>query len=837
MSGIDTVLFQTTQELLVNQRAALFAVLAIAAAGCNSGSTVTVTQLAPGSAQCPNGGVEIKVGGGQPQDVCNGTNGSNGGLGTLVVTAPLLPGDTNCPAGGVLISSGLDNGAGGGTAGDGILQTGEVLSSEVICNGDTGARPGLLTPPSGPAGAFTINANGGGGGVDGGAGGEIQINESVGGYGGAVKIFRTGLADATFAFPLTVPAPTQGSNPYNIPSSITISPQASAAPSLTALTPFTYGGNLYLATGTATAAQPVTSLTIAASATVTFAMTSAAVPANSAISLNFVDGVANKGTILAGASSTANVTGSLTINCSDYFGDVGSKITTTGVAGDATHAGGTAGSISLQTGSFWNKGDFDSSGGTGQTAGSGNSINILSSGPIFNNGNLTSRGGSSLSNANVGGGGGFIQLISYSDLNNQGDLTTSGGTGSTGGNASYIQMNAGSQPAAAPVPLIATGPSAGSLRNKGKLTARGGDSVAGCSTTCGGGGGNFITLGANQGQLISSGNLTAAGGTGVTGNGGPGAPITIQVAGGNVAAGDLTLSGNLDSSGGSGAIAGNYAGAISLTLSNGQSPAGQEIILLGYTSINSNGGGTATGAGGPGGSMTFSNSLGQFANGNNNVPGGAVVVYSDLNCVGGTATGGLGGPAGQVYLTAGSNYFPGAKYEQVLNAGSINVHGGDGATGGGSAGGVSMDGQDGVKNLGTITSTGGNATGATSIGSGYAAVSMNSANGPVDNRNTIDVSGGASKGATTGGPAGTISLIGLSTAESGTLKAIGGAADATTGTGGNGGRVSIAAYSGLSTVTAVIPGGIQVNAGTGHNPGTGGTVTVDGRNVTDSYTH
>src|ERR1041384_1209152 len=87
------------QELHVTHRAALLAVIGIAI-GCNSGTTVTIVQLAPGSAECPTGGVQIKVGGAQPQNVCTGTKGATA-LNARVQTTPLATGAPHCPAGGV----------------------------------------------------------------------------------------------------------------------------------------------------------------------------------------------------------------------------------------------------------------------------------------------------------------------------------------------------------------------------------------------------------------------------------------------------------------------------------------------------------------------------------------------------------------------------------------------------------------------------------------------------------------------------------------------------------------------------------------------------------------
>ncbi len=46
-----------------------------------------------------------------------------------------------------------------------------------------------------------------------------------------------------------------------------------------------------------------------------------------------------------------------------------------------------------------------------------------------------------------------------------------------------------------------------------------------------------------------------------------------------------------------------------------------------------------------------------------------------------------------------------------------------------------------------------------------------------------------------------------------------------------------ATLTGLSPVTAPQPAGIVVSGGAGSTPGAAGTVSVDGRIVTDSWTH
>ena len=69
-------------------------------------------------------------------DGANGTNGTNGHS-TLAIANDEPAGD-NCQFGGTKISMGLDNGDGGGTADDGILQSGEIDTVYFVCHGDGG---------------------------------------------------------------------------------------------------------------------------------------------------------------------------------------------------------------------------------------------------------------------------------------------------------------------------------------------------------------------------------------------------------------------------------------------------------------------------------------------------------------------------------------------------------------------------------------------------------------------------------------------------------------------------------------------------------------------------
>lgn len=76
--------------------------------------------------------------------VCNGaTGGAGGGSTSLMATGTELPG-TNCASGGLKITSGFDDGTGSGTAGNNLLEPGEVRSTNYVCNGLTdGASSGL----------------------------------------------------------------------------------------------------------------------------------------------------------------------------------------------------------------------------------------------------------------------------------------------------------------------------------------------------------------------------------------------------------------------------------------------------------------------------------------------------------------------------------------------------------------------------------------------------------------------------------------------------------------------------------------------------------------------
>ena len=92
---------------------------------------------------CANGGTRIDVGVDdnsngvleaseidQTQYVCDGGSSNN----TMLTSISSPPASMGCDAGGRVIAHGLDNGDGGGTYANGVLETGEIDSSTTFCS-------------------------------------------------------------------------------------------------------------------------------------------------------------------------------------------------------------------------------------------------------------------------------------------------------------------------------------------------------------------------------------------------------------------------------------------------------------------------------------------------------------------------------------------------------------------------------------------------------------------------------------------------------------------------------------------------------------------------------
>lgn len=824
----------------------------ITAVGCGSSSSnVGVTTL-PVGGTCANGGVQVTQPGKPTQIICNGAGGTNG-TNTLVVTTTLTPGDTHCISGGVKIESGLDNGAGGGTSANGKLEPGEVVSTQYVCNGDTGIRLGSLTPPDGGAGTNVLRAVGGPG-TDptgtGGNGGGVRIGFNNGSFGGNLKVFRTGTANANFTFP-AVPAGDLGATPAVFNTNTEVSVQASSPPSpaLAVGTVFLFGvggGATLKVQDTPTSAKPVTGLSIKAGVTVIFDTNETGIVAGDIADVEINGSCRNAGTITAKGSDPAN-SASLKLFCKDYFGDNGSAVSTVGAPGNAVTAGGNGGFIDLEAlaGSALNHGNLLSAGGNGSVGGTGGFSFIFSEYPLYNTGNLTSRGGNALAATSAGGNADYAELASTGSIYNSGNLDSSGGNGtSSGGSAGQNLLFAADTGGPGAVAV-------GGVLNSGNLTANGGNVDPACSGgTCASGSGNQVEVFATGGPLTQTGAVSTKGGNSSAGVGGSGGSVSLHTRDNHTynnvvsVSGDLTLSASIDSSGGSGKTGGS-AGDIDIKADPYNAPAGQEIILYGFPSIHTEGanGGASGGSGG----LIFMYQNENYRN--NQGPGGAVVNYADLSTFGGDAAAGTGGTAGGVDLeTQSSDFLPGVQTEGVVNAGMVSANGGKGTNGGGDANYVYFYGRTGVTNSGNIASRAGNATILGAGGSHFGnEIDFVSDNGPVSNSGNADASGGDGAGAgASGGSAfaaitstrAGIFLAGLGVNNSGSLSVNGGKGDSVSGTAGSGGSVQLFSLSGLSTNTAAAPAGISVKPGpVGFTPGTRGLVIIDGRLATLDWAH
>ena len=112
------------------------------------------TNIGTGGSNCPDGGVQIDVGVDdndngvldsseidQTTYICNGADGNDGADGAdgsaspnTMLTSISTPSLQACSSGGRIIAQGLDNGDGGGTAQNGVLETGEVDYTMTYCS-------------------------------------------------------------------------------------------------------------------------------------------------------------------------------------------------------------------------------------------------------------------------------------------------------------------------------------------------------------------------------------------------------------------------------------------------------------------------------------------------------------------------------------------------------------------------------------------------------------------------------------------------------------------------------------------------------------------------------
>lgn len=714
---------------------------------CNTspGNADTLTLLTPlgvGDTHCANGGTKVDYGfdngdgGGTANDTIlqtgeiDGTSyvclNAPGNL--LVVTTPILPGDVDCTYGGNLVSSGLDNGDGGGVTSDGILQDGEVDLTSKKCS----PAPDEVFPnPGGAIGSAFIDVSGGNGpGSGGGNGGQVDFAAFGGPLATSVEARRNGSVSVNA--PPAAPAFTAGAKPLVISTNTTIA-YATTSPGAgipyifndtAAVNPFTYA--IYVDDA------PITSLKINAGVTLTFEN-------SSQLRVRVQGDVHNQGTIKANFTSEANTV--LVIEAKSFNNDTGATI-------DMRLQGYTI-SLEIWTlynggGAFRNAGSINTSGrhyddpdGTDYPTYPGY-VRITSAGDADNEGTIEAHGGNGSSSSDSGTSGNTVAIHTLKgNLFNNGTIDVSGGSGYDGGSGGSILFfnhgdNTDFESDVHPATQDFTSYGPGAFNGTGTFKAIGGNSDSGYAGT----GGDLVirtaggairsnvytdvrggaTLGSSFSRAGDGGSVLLAAFTwvGPTGAVAPIVPAGIFI--GQVSSTGFPTAGTIDArggEGGTGATSGGNGGQVALFLdatltSNFRDKRGSsdwyrwlinqefdlgklnatgakpQIAVYGYGgNIKAKGGNSGSYLSGSGGRINFSNSVCPSDALQCALPGiGARLVFNDttLEVQSGISTSYANQGAGNVNfeLTQGGNIVPAIASSTLLkSAGQINAFGAD----------------------------------------------------------------------------------------------------------------------------------------------------------------
>lgn len=498
--------------------------------------------------------------------------------------------------------------------------------------------------------------------------------------------------------------------------------------------------------------------------------------------------------------------------------------------------GGDGGSIYLAAGGYiLNSGTLHGSGGDGKGAGGdGGYVNMYGA-YTESTGDIDISGGNNVSDPLAllfgnGGDGGEVGLGADYVTNNTANIDTHGGDGSNGGQGGSINMSND---------LL------GEVKNAGNLVMHGGTGVEGS-----GGSGGQLYMMAYGGNVLNSGNLNSAGGnsTDATSSGGQGGQVQFNSysGDGDEPAGDIVISGDINSSGGSavadGSGNGGSAGSIyaSVYQSESEDTFKQRVSLLGYASIDANGGdGASAGSAYGSGSST---SVYIHADGAENYlskwHAGSVANDVPINARGGNGTtadpevpvANYGGIGGGVNISASTSDAVKALNVRATNTADIDVSGGNAvgdesiASDGGEGGFFRLSAYAGATNSGAVNGSGGN--GGFSGGDAGNSVDIYAVSGAVNNSGAVDNSGG--DGGVDGGHGGDVELFGASSVNSADVNVNGGNATSTDElvdtTGGDGGYVGILAL-GLNAKTTNT-GTVTYSFGTGDTNGEEGCLQV-----------
>jgi len=130
-------------------------------------STLVLTVAEPPGGNCSAGGTKLTAGSDGNSDgafatdetvatsyVCNAASGLS--MESSLLRTGVESAGAMCATGGVRVESGIDDGSGGGTQGNGVLDVGEVDETQYVCNGSGGIAGASGTP--GTAGELGFNA-------------------------------------------------------------------------------------------------------------------------------------------------------------------------------------------------------------------------------------------------------------------------------------------------------------------------------------------------------------------------------------------------------------------------------------------------------------------------------------------------------------------------------------------------------------------------------------------------------------------------------------------------------------------------------------------------------
>lgn len=773
-----------------------------------------------------------------------------------------------------------------------VIAMGVVMLGGVLSGCDNSNDPVGADAP----GTFTILANGGVGGDTlggrGGDGGEVQIIND--GATGGAAVLLGGTANTSFTTPFTPGTADLGDNPLNIGADTTIDTVLSVvadggitlaaqiyvgtddvsrtAAGLTA----DYATDLKVAGGTDYLIQDdvgiyrsiddarYSGLSVAAGATLTLGQNN-----GSGNSISFSNDIDNSGTI---TRSTANTNHELRLICLYYFasGNIANAgvedaqnggntyiTAANGIANsgrinasgfdetDESGAASSGGRISLNSGGYViNSGELDSGGGDGFGAGgSGGQVN-MNAAYTENTGAINMSGGNNISDpAILGSGANGSQLYVWGDYAayNTGAVDGSGGDGDNGGSGGYVSISNGG---------------VGEVKNAGNVNLNGGHGVE-----FSGGDGGDLRMSAYGGDLLNSGDLSSVGGdtNGLTQGGGDGGEMNFDGAegAGFTAAGDVEVSGHLNASGGNAAApagagtgSGGDSGSIYLNLFDPDKESDRRAALLGYVSIDANGGDGANGGDaqsrfwyssywdfdGDGGEIYVPGRVvggfrveSEFGPAHNEVPvnvSGGNSIATDLEM-------GWGGDAGGVTIATYDETSIDADEAIVpmaTNTAAVDLSGGVGFAGtgdgfgGGDGGEFTIDSHQGSNNSGALNASG--AAGGDSGGDGGEAVMYSFA----ESKNTGEIAVNGADGAISGGDGGRVEMFGETAVNSVSVSVNGGNAtvidpdDLFNTVGGDGGEIEMA---GIGFTAATNTGTLSYTLGTGEEDGDEGSARVN----------